>query len=310
MSSIGSLPLWIGFHVFVGAALLSDLLVFHRKDRAVSTREALGWTIVWITLAAVFAGAVAVVFDGDKALEFVAGYLVEKSLSVDNLFVFLLIFRFFQVPSQVQHRVLFWGVFGAIVLRGVMIALGVGLLEHFEWLVLVFAAVLVFSGLKLLFENEEEGADLSNNRVVRLVQRILPVTDRYDGSRFFTVQDGARRATPLLLVLIVVELSDVIFAVDSIPAVFGVSRDPFIIYTSNIFAILGLRALYFVLASALAGLRFLRPSLAFVLLFIGAKMIAGHLGHEVPVGAALAVVGGLLGAGVALSLLFPAKGGT
>ncbi len=307
MTSIEHLPAWIGFHVFVVAALLFDLLVLHKEDKPVSKREALAWTAVWVTLAMVFAGGVAYFMGSDKALEFVAGYLIEESLSVDNLFVFLLVFAFFKVPPAVQHRVLFWGIFGAIVMRGLMIWLGVALINRFEPIILVFAAVLVYSGVKLLFEKDDDDGDLSNNRIVRLARRLLPFSDNYDGNRFITVQNGAKKATPLLLVLIVVEVSDLIFAVDSIPAVFGVTRDPFIVYTSNIFAILGLRSLYFALAGALAGLRFLKPCLALVLLFIGGKMVAGYFEHHVPIGIALAVVGGLLGAGVGLSLLFPEK---
>lgn len=304
--SIASWPLWIGFHVFVIAALLVDLLVVHRGERVVRKREAAGWTIVWVTCAMVFAGGVAWAFSADKSLEFVAGYLIEKSLSVDNLFVFLMLFRAFRVPDAYQHRVLFWGVFGAIVLRAIMIALGVGLIRHFEPIILVFAGLLVFSSLQLFLEKEEaDELDIEHNRLVRWTRRLLPLSDRYDGSRFFTRVEGAWRATPLLLVLVVVELSDVMFAVDSIPAVFGVSQDPFIVYTSNIFAILGLRALYFLLASALAGLRFLKPSLAMVLLFVGGKMIAAYFGVHVPIGIALGVVGALLGIGVGLSLLWP-----
>ena len=306
--TVGSLPLWIGFHVFVVAALLVDLLVLHKKDRPVRKREAAGWTIVWITFAMVFAGGVAHWFSAEKSLEFVAGYLIEKSLSVDNLFVFLLLFRGFKVPAELQHRVLFWGVFGAILMRAGMIALGVALIQRFELILIVFAGLLIYSALRLLFEkDEDEDEDLSQNWIVRFARRVLPLTEQYHGSRFTTVVDGARRATPLLLVLVVVELSDVVFAVDSIPAVFGVSRDPFIVYTSNIFAILGLRALYFLLANALAGLRFLKPSLAIVLLFVGAKMVLGFFDMHVPIGISLGVVGLLLGAGVGFSLLWPGQ---
>lgn len=308
MSSIDNLYAWIGFNVFVVAALLFDLFVLHKEDKPVSKREALGWTVVWIVAAMVFAGGLAYFTSAEKSLEFVAGYLIEKSLSVDNLFVFMLVFTFFKVPANVQHRVLFWGIFGAIVMRGLMIWLGVALINRFEPIILVFAAVLLYSGVKLLFDKEEEG-DLSDNRIVRIARRLLPVTDSYEGSKFLTVQNGVKKATPLLLVLLVVEMSDVVFAVDSIPAVFGVSRDPFIVYTSNIFAILGLRSLYFALAGALAGLRFLKPCLALVLVIIGCKMVAAYFGYHLPVGIALGIVGGLLGAGVALSLLFPKKEG-
>lgn len=308
--SIASWPLWIAFHVFVVAALLVDLLVLHRGDRVVRKREAAGWSIVWVTCAMVFSGGVAWGFGADKSLEFVAGYLIEKSLSVDNLFVFLMLFRAFRVPDAYQHRVLFWGVFGAIMLRAIMIALGVGLIRRFEPVILVFAGLLVFSAIQLFLEKEEgDDLDIEHHRLVRWVRKVLPLSERYEGSRFFTRSEDALRATPLFLVLVVVELSDVMFAVDSIPAVFGVSQDPFIVYTSNIFAILGLRALYFLLASALAGLRFLKPSLALVLLFVGGKMIAAYFGVHVPIGIALGVVGALLGIGVALSLLWPASAG-
>jgi tellurite resistance protein TerC len=303
--SIGTPALWIGFHVVVVVALFIDLFVLHKDDHAVSRREALFWSCVWISLSLCFAAGLWFVHGADIGLQFLAGYVVEESLSVDNLFVFLLIFGYFKVPAEVQHRVLFWGIFGAIVLRGTMIGLGVALIARFEWLLLFFAVILIWSSVKLLLIGDDDEEDLSNNKTVAFARWLVKATDQYDGSKFITVVDGVKRLTPLALVLVVVELSDVVFAVDSIPAVFGVAEDPFIIYSSNICAILGLRSLYFLLAAALSGMRFLGPCLGLVLGFVGVKMILGYFGVHLHVAVALGVVGGLLATGVVLSLLFP-----
>jgi tellurite resistance protein TerC len=307
MSTVGTPALWIGFHVVVLLLLALDLGVLNRKLHIVRAREAALWTVFWISLAMGFAVFIWQTMGSERALEFVAGYVLEESLSVDNLFVFLLIFATFRVDPLVQHRVLFWGIFGAIILRATMILAGAALLERFEFLILVFGGILIVTAAKLLLSHDDEEANVADSIVVRAFKRLVPMTDTYHGASFTVVENGVRKATPLLLVLVVVEFSDVVFAVDSIPAVFGVTRDPFIVYTSNIFAILGLRSLFFLLAAIMRGLRFLKPALAFVLLFIGGKMIAGYFGFHVSTALSLSVVFGLLTAGVIASLLFPAK---
>ena len=304
--SIGTPALWIGFHVFVFIALFIDLFVLHKDAEKVSKREAALWSVIWISCALFFGAGLWWAFGNEIGMQFFAGYLIEESLSVDNLFVFMLIFAFFKVPEAYQHRVLFWGIFGAIVLRGVMISMGVALLARFEILILILAAVLIYSSLKLLISGDEDEEDLSNNAIVKFARRLVKVSPHYDGVRFRTEVDGVKMFTPLALVLIVVELSDVVFAVDSIPAVFGVATDPFIIYTSNICAILGLRALFFLLAGALADLRFLQPCLALVLGFVGVKMVLAYFGIHIATPIALGVVFGLLACGVLLSVVFKA----
>jgi len=335
--SIGTPALWIGFTVTVFAVLAVDLFLASRDDKPMTRRAALGWTSVWVACALAFAAGIYSLIEHDRsreaAMEFLAGYLIEYSLSVDNLFVFLLLFSAFKVPQQYQHSVLFWGIFGAVVLRAVFIFAGTALLQQFHFLIYVFGAFLVFTGVKLAIPGgDDEDDDVSDNKVVVFAKRFIRVHDHYDGHHFFTLQNGVRLATPLFLVLVCVELSDVVFALDSIPAVFGVSLDPFIVYTSNIFAILGLRSLFFLLSGALWGLRFLKPALGLVLTFVGAKMTLGlvaagleraglqgvvamlpHVttahGIEpgVPTPISLAVVGGLLGMGVGASLLFPGQ---
>ncbi len=313
--SIGTPALWIAFTAIVVVVLAVDLWIGSRSDAPMKKRVALAWTIVWVTLGCGFGVAVLVLSDRESGLEFFSAYVIEYSLSVDNLFVFLLLFHAFKVPDAYQHRVLFWGIFGAVVLRGVFIIGGTALLSTVHALIYVFGAFLLYSGIKLIVERggDDEG-DVKDNRVVKLARRFVRVTDSYDGHRFFTLKEGVRKATPLLLVLVSVELSDVVFALDSIPAVFGISLDPFIVYTSNIFAILGLRSLFFLLSGALWGLRFLKPALGLVLGFIGAKMCLPLLAWvwpeaptHVPTPLSLVVVGGLLGAGIGLSLLFPGK---
>ena len=306
---------WIGFNIFVLFMLALDLGVFNRKAHTVSFREALTWTGVWISLAATF--GVLIYFFGHTmtgnmnrpnstlALEFVTGYLIEESLSVDNLFVFLLIFRYFKVPGPFQHKVLFWGIIGALVMRAVFIATGVTLINRFHWIIYVFGAFLLFVGFRLLRQSEES-VHPERNPLVKWFRTHMRMTSDYEGPNFFVVKDGLRYATPLALVLIVVETTDVIFAVDSIPAVLAITRDPFIVYTSNVFAILGLRSLYFALSGMMDLFHLLHYGLAVILMFIGAKMLASHY-IEIPIAVALGVVVGVLALSIGLSLLYPAK---
>jgi tellurite resistance protein TerC len=293
--------LWVVFNIFVLGILAVDLLVLHRKAHAVSLREALAWSCVWVSLALLFGIGIYFFRGGEKALEFLTGYVIEWSLSVDNLFVFLVIFSYFAVPSMYQHRVLFWGILGALVLRAIFIATGAALLANFHWMIYVFGGFLIFTGIKLLFVGEEK-IEPEKNPAVRLVRRFINVTPEYHGQQFFIRKDGSLWATPLFLVLVVVETTDVIFAVDSIPAIFAITLDPFIVYTSNVFAILGLRALFFLLAGVMEMFRYLRVGLAFVLCFVGAKMLIAEF-YKVPIGISLGVVGGILLISILASML-------
>jgi tellurite resistance protein TerC len=293
--------LWVVFNIFVLGILAVDLLVLHRKAHAVSLREALAWSCVWVSLALLFGIGIYFFRGGEKALEFLTGYVIEWSLSVDNLFVFLVIFSYFAVPSMYQHRVLFWGILGALVLRAIFIATGAALLANFHWMIYVFGGFLIFTGIKLLFVGEEK-IEPEKNPAVRLVRRFINVTPEYHGQKFFIRKDGSLWATPLFLVLVVVETTDVIFAVDSIPAIFAITLDPFIVYTSNVFAILGLRALFFLLAGVMEMFRYLRVGLAFVLCFVGAKMLIAEF-YKVPIGISLGVVGGILLISILASVL-------
>ncbi len=293
--------LWVVFNIFVLGILAIDLLVLHRKAHAVSLREALAWSCVWVSLALLFGIGIYFFRGGEKALEFLTGYVIEWSLSVDNLFVFLVIFSYFAVPSMYQHRVLFWGILGALVLRAIFIATGAALLANFHWMIYVFGGFLIFTGIKLLFVGEEK-IEPEKNPAVRLVRRFINVTPEYHGQQFFIRKDGSLWATPLFLVLVVVETTDVIFAVDSIPAIFAITLDPFIVYTSNVFAILGLRALFFLLAGVMEMFRYLRVGLAFVLCFVGAKMLIAEF-YKVPIGMSLGVVGGILLISILASVL-------
>ena len=304
-------PLWVwaAFNLVVLAILAIDLGVFHRKAHKVTVREAAAWTITWITLSLIFNWAI-YRFLGPKAgLEFLTGYLIEQALSVDNIFVFVLIFTYFSVPDRYQHRILFWGVLGALLMRGTMIGAGSFLIHRFEWILYVFGAFLVYTGVRMGLA-EEQTIEVENNPVIKLVRRILPVSTRYHGQRFFVrepAREGGRAklvATPLFVVLVLVETTDVIFAVDSIPAIFAVTRDPFLVYTSNVCAILGLRSLYFLLAGIVDKFRFLQLGLALVLVFVGTKMLIADF-YKIPVGASLAVVAGILITAVVASLVFP-----
>lgn len=281
--------------------LALDLGVFHRKAHAVSVREALAWSCVWIFLALLFGLGVYFVRGGEKALEFLTGYVIEWSLSVDNLFVFLVIFSYFAVPPIYQHRVLFWGILGALVMRAIFIAVGAALLSAFHWMIYVFGGFLVFTGITLLFAGDEK-IEPEKNPAVRLLRRFMPITAEYHGQRFFVRINGRRWATPLLLVLVVVETTDVIFAVDSIPAIFAITLDPFIVYTSNVFAILGLRALFFLLAGIMEMFRYLKVGLAFVLCFVGVKMVIVDF-YKIPIGISLGVVAGILALSILASLI-------
>jgi tellurite resistance protein TerC len=303
LETVGTPALWIGFITLILAMLALDLGVLNRRPHVIAPREALRWSVLWIGVALAFNAFIYFRFGHDRALEFLTGYLIEKALSVDNLFVFLVIFSYFSVPAEHQHRVLFWGVLGAIVLRAVFIVLGATLLHRFHWVIFLFGGFLVFTGIRLLLE-KGDNVHPERNPVVKLFQRWVPMVHDYCDSHFFTVREGRRFATPLLLVLLVVEATDVVFAVDSIPAIFAVTPDPFIVFTSNIFAILGLRALYFLLADSLERFRYLKVGLGLVLLFIGAKMLISDW-YKIPIVASLFVVVALLGGSMVWSLLSP-----
>jgi tellurite resistance protein TerC len=295
---------WILFNLFVLAMLVLDLGVFHRRAHTVKFREALAWSVAWIALAAIFAVVIFFWHGRTPALEFVTGYVIELSLSVDNLFVFLLIFRFFQVPAIHQHKVLFWGILGALIMRAIFIAAGVTLIERFHWIIYAFGAFLVYSGIKLFFQNEAE-IHPEKNPVLRLFRRWVPVTKDYVDNKFFVRSPGLY-ATPLFVVLLVVETTDLLFAVDSIPAILAITRDAFIVYTSNVFAILGLRSMYFALAGMMEMFRYLHYGLSLVLVFVGAKMLVSHY-LEIPTPVALAAVAGVLAISVIASMANPRK---
>lgn len=298
--SIGSPLLWIGFLVFVVAMLAIDLGVFHRKAHVVGAREALAWSSVWIALALIFNVGVWQVFGAQRGVEFLTGYVIEKSLSIDNIFVFVVIFSALGIPALYQHRVLFWGILSALLLRAGMIFAGTALLSRFHWLIYVFGAFLVVTGVKLFLQRGKE-EDPSGGWALRQARRLIPSTDKLDGDRFFTIENGRRVATPLFMALLLVEVTDVIFAVDSIPAIFAVTSDPFIVFTSNIFAILGLRSLFFLLAGAVDKFRYLKVGLSAVLVFVGSKMALVDW-YKVPPAASLAIIAALLGCSIAASL--------
>lgn len=283
---------WVAFTLFILAMLGLDLGVFHRKAQAVSKREAFAWCLVWVTLALLFNVGVYFWKGGARALEFFTGYLIEYSLSVDNIFVFLLIFTYFEVPATYRRRVLFWGILGAILMRGAFIALGAALLARFHWIIYFFGALLVFTGVRFITQ-PEISVDPEKNPVLRVFRRYFPITPRYEGQRFFVRQGGRALATPLFVVLLIVESTDVVFAVDSIPAIFAITRDPFIVYTSNVFAILGLRALYFLLAGVMEMFRYLKPGLGVVLSFVGVKMLLEDV-YKIPTLISLGVIAAVL----------------
>jgi tellurite resistance protein TerC len=297
---------WIGFHLFVFFMLALDLGVFNKKDHKVPVKEALIWTSVWITLALLFNLFVYFEFGKTKALEFLTGYVIEYSLSVDNIFVFILIFTYFAVPDRYQHKVLFWGILGALVLRGIFIFAGVALINRFHWIIILFGVFLVFTGIKMLFQKETQ-VHPEKNPVVRFFRKFLPVTNELHGSRLFVSQDHRPYATPLFLVLLVVESTDLIFAVDSIPAVLAISHDRFIVYTSNIFAILGLRSLYFAISGIMGYFRYLKVGLSFVLTFVGLKMLASFFNFEIPILLSLLVIISILLISIFFSVIIKKK---
>jgi tellurite resistance protein TerC len=303
---IDQLWLFVGFNAFVLVMLALDLGVFHRHAHVVSLRESITWTFVWIALALVFNAGVWHYAGEQKALEFFTGYVIEKSLSVDNVFVFALLFSYFAVPPLYQHKVLFWGVLGALIMRAIMIGLGAALIAKFAWIIYIFGAFLILTGVKMIVKQEEE-IHPERNPVVRLFKRMMPVTKDYHGDRFFVIEQGRRAATPMFVVLLLVEFTDLIFAVDSIPAIFAVTTDPFIVYTSNIFAIMGLRSLYFALAGVMDTFHYLKVGLGVVLSFVGVKMLLSHTAYKIDTLVSLGVIVGILAIAVVASLVFPKK---
>jgi len=292
---------WIAFLAFIIVLLALDLGVFHREAHEVSRKEALIWSAIWVGMALLFNAGVFWFMGTQAGIEWLTGYLVEKSLAIDNVFVFLMIFSAFAVPAMYQHRVLFWGVVGALVMRAILIAFAGVLLSSFHWIIYVFGAFLIFTGYKFL-RGGHEAPSLESNRLVRLVRRYYPVTEGYEGQKFFVKRNGILYVTPLLLVLILVETTDLVFAVDSIPAIYAITSDPFIVFTSNIMAILGLRALYFVLAGYLAGLRYLKPGLAAILIFVGSKMLLVDI-YKIPPLLSLGVIVAMLAVAIAASVV-------
>jgi tellurite resistance protein TerC len=305
VDSIGSPALWLGFTGFVLAMLAVDLGVFHRKAHEVKVGEAALWSAIWVALALVFNAGVAHFFGPERGLEFLTGYLIEKALAVDNIFVFYAVFAYFAVPAAYQHRVLFWGVLGALVMRALFIVVGAALLARFHWVIYLFGAVLIATAVKLVWMGDE-GIHPERNPLYRLIRRFVPLVSGYHGSAFTIVQNGRRYATPLFVALILIEGADFVFAIDSIPAIFSVTSDPFIVYTSNVFAILGLRSMFFLLAGVIGKFWLLKPALAAVLAFVGAKMLLLDF-VKVPIGVSLAAIAVLIAAGVAGSLVFPRR---
>jgi tellurite resistance protein TerC len=296
---------WAGFIAFVLTMLALDLGVFHRKAHEVRPKEAAVWTLVWFTLALAFGGGLWSIYGRDVGLTFLTGYVIEESLSIDNIFVMVLIFEYFRVPKSCQHRVLFYGILGALAMRGLFIGLGAVLISRFEWILYVFGAMLVITGVRMAIKQDDE-FNGDENPVVRLVRRFVPMSQSFAGKHFFVVENGRRLATPLLLVLILVEVTDLIFAVDSIPAIFGVTQDPFIVFTSNIFAILGLRSLYFLLAAVVDKFYLLKYGLALILTFVGVKMLGEKYFH-VDIVMSLGIILGVLAISIVASMVFPKK---
>jgi len=291
-----SIYFWIGFHVFVFIMLALDLGVFHKHTHKIPVKEAIMWSCMWIFLALLF--DLFIYLDKDfgkiKALEFLTAYVIEYSLSVDNIFVFILIFSYFAVNDQYQHKILFWGILGALIMRGIFIFTGVALINRFHWIVIIFGSFLVYTGIRMLFQQESE-VDPEKNSVVKFFRRFLPVTESLHGDKLIIVQNRKLYATPLFLVLLIIESSDLLFAVDSIPAVLAISKSTFIVYTSNIFAILGLRSLYFAISGIMEYFRFLKVGLAFVLTFVGLKMLASFMHFEISI---------IISLGIIISILF------
>jgi tellurite resistance protein TerC len=298
---------WIVFNVIIFTMLALDLGVFNKRAHKISVKEALIWSAVWITLGLIFNIFVYLEFGKTKALQFLTGYVIEYSLSVDNIFVFILIFTYFSVKAQYQHKILFWGILGALVMRGIFIFAGITLINKFHWIVIVFGGFLVFSGIKMLFQKEEISVEPEKNRIVKLFRKFFPVTETLHGESLFIRQNKRLFATPLFLVLLVIESSDLIFAVDSIPAVLAISQDTFIVYTSNIFAILGLRSLYFAVSGIMGLFRFLKVGLAIVLAFVGFKMLASYIHFEIPILVSLAIIVSILLVSIIASVIIKKK---
>ncbi len=305
METIGSPALWAGFLLFVLAMLALDLGVFHRKEHEIKFREAAIWSCVWVAISVLFGIGVYFFFGEQPALQFFTGYLIEKALSVDNIFVMLVIFSSFGVPQAYRHKALAWGILGALLMRAVFILAGAALIQRFSWVMYVFGVLLIYTGAKMFFEGDAEPHP-EKNRAFRLFQKMVPTTSKYHGSHFFVVENGRKLATPLLAVVVLIEITDLIFAVDSIPAIFAITTDPFIVFTSNIFAILGLRAMFFLLSGVMGKFHFLKIGLAFVLLFVGGKMLTVHWFH-MPVEWSLIVIAVILAGAIGASLIWPAK---
>jgi tellurite resistance protein TerC len=305
MATVGSPLMWGVFWAVVVTALALDLFVFHREAHEVRLREAGGWVAVWMGLAVSFGVWVWLDAGPERGMEFFAGYLVEQALSVDNIFVFIVIFKYFGTPPEYRHRVLFWGIMGAVLLRGLFVILGVALISRFHWVIYIFGVFLVYTGIKILRHSEME-MDPERNPVIRFLERHIRILNRHEGQRFLVRHEGKLWATPLLVVLLVIEATDVVFAVDSIPAIFGITRDPFIVFTSNIFAVLGLRALYFVLHGLMNKFDFLHYGLGLVLAFVGAKMLLSEV-VKIPIQLSLGIIVALLGGSILISIFFDPK---
>jgi tellurite resistance protein TerC len=300
-----NLILWLGFSVFVAIMLVLDLFVFHKKSHEVKIKEAIIWSLVWISLALIFNYGVYLWFGQEKAMEFLTAYVIEKSLSVDNLFVFIMVFSYFKIESKYQHKILFWGILGALVMRIIFIFAGIQLINNFHWIIYIFGAFLIYTGIKIPFEKDKE-IEPDKNPLVRLFKKFMPVTNELHGDKFFVKINAKTFATPLFITLIIIEFTDLIFAVDSIPAVLAISSDTFIVYTSNVFAILGLRALYFALAGIVQYFRFLKYGLAAILIFVGTKMIISGF-YKFPVSWSLLIIVGILALSVIISLVVTDK---
>jgi len=298
-----SLTLWVVFNIFIVTMLIVDLMVFNRKPHEISIRESLVWTAIWIILAVIFGIGLYYFMSPEASLEYFTGYLIEKSLSVDNIFVFLLIFTYFGVEPKYQHRVLFWGIFGALVFRLIFILVGVALIEKFHWVIYIFGAFLIFTGIKLGLEKDKE-IQPEKNPLLKLVRRYIPVTKHYHGQNFFIKRGKRFIATPMFVVLVVIETTDIVFALDSIPAIMAITRDTFIIYSANAFAILGLRALYFALSGVMRLFHYLHYGLAFILVYIGMKMMLEGI-YQIPTAVTLGIIIATLTISVILSILFP-----
>ena len=284
-----SIYFWIGFHLFIFTMLSLDLGVFHKKTHVVPVKEAILWSSIWILLALLFDLFVFYEFGKTKALEFITGYVIEYSLSVDNIFIFILIFSYFAVNTRYQHKILFWGILGALIMRGIFIFAGVALINRFEWIVVIFGGFLLFTGIKMLFQKETE-VNPDKNPIIKFFRRFLPVTQTLHGDKLLIVENRRLLATPLFLVLVIIESSDLIFAVDSIPAILAISKSTFIVYTSNIFAILGLRSLYFAVSGMMSYFRYLRVGLSFVLIFVGLKMLSSFVNFEISIILSLGII--------------------